>query len=288
MEDVKFYWLVEGSSAKGTASSRIRAAKDAEMKKLVYDSGIQKNDLSGCSVKYDWAPCTRYYWQTEVTDTLGETAVSEVAYFETAKDEKEWKAQWIGSTLEENGIVYQDFKLEPGKKIQQASIYITGVGLYEVYLNGKKVGEEYLTPNFNDYDNFIQFQTYEAEEYLTEEENHLEIWLGDGWYKGRYFSLGPAAYGKYGTEQAALAELKINYEDGTTEEILTDENWKCRKSPVISADLYDGEVLDETVKENVSSEAACEKEKVPGEEAQGEPQESGVSVKLVDLGCEKL
>lgn len=267
MKDIKFYWLVEGSSAKGTASSKIRAAKDAEMKELVYDSGIQKKNLAGCSVKYDWAPCTRYYWQVEVSDTQGETAVSEIAYFETPKAEKEWKAKWIGSALEGNGIVYHDFKLEPGKKIQQARIYITGVGLYEVYLNGKKVGEEYLTPNFNDYDNFIQFQTYEAEEYLTEGENHLEIWLGDGWYKGRYFSLGPAAYEKYGTEQAALAELKINYEDGTIEEILTDENWKCKKSPVIAADIYDGEVLDETVE----AEAAGE-----------------VFVKLVNLGCEKL
>ena len=273
MEDVKFYWLVEESSAKSVASSRVRVAKDAEMKELVYDSEAQKKDFSGCSVKCDWEPCTRYYWQVNVTDTKGETAVSEIAYFETAKDEKEWEAQWIGSTLEGNGIVYQDFMIEPGKKIQQARIYMTGVGLYEVYLNGKKVGEEYLTPNFNDYDNFIQFQTYEAEEYLTEGENHLEIWLGDGWYKGRYFSLGPVAYGKYGTEQAALAELKIVYEDGTTEEILTDENWKCRKSPVIAADLYDGEILDESIEVDKAGNADSVK---------------ATPVKIVDLGYEKL
>lgn len=271
MENVKFYWLVQESCANDAASSRIRVAKDSEMKELVYDSEIQKKNLAGCSVKYDWAPCTRYYWQVEVTDTLGETAASEVAYFETAKVEKEWKARWIGSTLEGNGIVYRAFRLEPGKEIRQARIYITGVGLYEVYLNGKKVGKEYLTPNFNDYDNFIQFQTYEAEEYLTEGENHLEIWLGDGWYKGRYFSLGPAAYGKYGTEQAALAELKITYKDGTTEEILTDENWKCKKSPVISADIYDGEVMDETGSDAGEADSAKE-----------------ASVKTVDIGYERL
>lgn len=273
MEDVKFYWLVEESSAKSVASSRVRVAKDAEMKELVYDSEAQKKDFSGCSVKCDWEPCTRYYWQAEVTDTQGETVVSETAYFETAKDGKDWKAQWIGSTLEGNGIVYQDFMIEPGKKIRQARIYVTGVGLYEVYLNGKKVGDEYLTPNFNDYDNFIQFQTYEAEKYLTEGENHLEIWLGDGWYKGRYFSLGPAAYGKYGTEQAALAELKIVYEDGATEEILTDENWKCRKSPVIAADLYDGEILDESIEVDKAGNADSVK---------------ATPVKTVALGYEKL
>ena len=272
MEDVKFYWLVEGSCANGAASSRIRVASDHEMKELVYDSGKKEGDLAGCFVKYDWAPQTRYYWQVEVTDTLGESTVSDIAYFETAKEEKEWNASWIGSTEDGNGIVYKDFTIASAKEIRKARIYITGVGLYEVYLNGKKVGEEYLTPNFNDYDNFIQFQTYEAEEYLKEGANRLEIWLGDGWYKGRYFSLGPAAYEKYGNRQAALAELQIDYSDGSKEEILTDESWKCRKSPILSADIYDGEVLDDTVnqmEEDTKGSAAGQ-------------------VRLVDIGYDRL
>lgn len=175
MDRVTFHWLVEGSCAKCAASSRIRVASDQAMKQVVYDSGEQKGDLSGHTVNYDWEESTRYYWNAELTDDLGTTAVSETAYFETPKAEKDWDAKWIGSTLDGNGILYKDFDIAVEKVIQNARLSVTGVGLYEVYLNGKKVGDEYLSPNFNDYDNFIQFQTYELESYFRKGINHLEI-----------------------------------------------------------------------------------------------------------------
>lgn len=265
MDNVKFYWLIEESCAKSAASSRLTVATDVEMRELVYDSGSQEGDIAGYLVKNNWYPCTRYYWQVTVTDASGEKAVSDIAYFETGKPEKEWKAKWIGSRQDGNGIVWKEFTIEPCKEIKKARIYVTGVGLYEIYLNGEKVGSEYLTPGFNDYDNFIQFQTYEIEKYLKTGKNHLEIWTGDGWYKGRYLSFGPENQGKYGTEQATLAELKITYTDGAETEILTDESWKCRKSPIVFSGIYDGEVLDDTLDE-MADEA----------------------VKTVEIGYEKL
>lgn len=253
MDSVTFQWEVVESRGTRPISNRLLISTRPEMTEPVYDSGKILLDSIGTVVDAAWEPSTRYYWTVSVTDDVGETAVSDAAWFETPKKEKKWAAQWIVSTAEgENGLVYTDFQVE--KPIAKARLSITGVGLYETYLNGQKIGDEYLTPNFNDYATFIQFQTYEVEPYLSDGKNTLEIWLGDGWYKGRYMVMGPGPdRNKYGDRQAALAELVLTYEDGTTEIVKTDESWLSRKSTITSSSIYDGEVLDDTVDATASS-----------------------------------
>ena len=253
MDSVTFQWEVVESRGTRPVSNRLLISKCPEMVEPVYDSGETLLESIGTVVDADWEPSTRYYWTVSVTDDVGGTAVSNVVWFETPKVEKKWTAQWIASTAEgENGVVYTDFQVE--RPIAKARLSITGVGLYETYLNSQKIGDEYLTPNFNDYATFIQFQTYEVEPYLSDGKNTLEIWLGDGWYKGRYMVMGPGPdRNKYGDRQAALAELVLTYEDGTTEIIKTDESWLSRKSTITSSSIYDGEVLDDTVGATASS-----------------------------------
>lgn len=253
MDSITFQWEVVESRGTRPVSNRLLISTRPEMTEPVYDSGEALLDSIGTVVDAAWEPSTRYYWTVSVTDDTGESAVSDAAWFETPRAEKEWSAQWITSTAEgENDLVYTDFQVE--RPVAKARLSITGVGLYESYLNGQKIGDEYLTPNFNDYTTFIQFQTYEAESQLTQGKNTLEIWLGDGWYKGRYMVMGPGPdRNKYGDRQAALAELVLTYEDGTTETIKTDSGWLSRKGPVTSSGIYDGEILDDTVGETAPS-----------------------------------
>ncbi|MCC8150251.1 MAG: glycoside hydrolase family 78 protein [Lachnospiraceae bacterium] len=245
MDTATFHWLVADSRGKKTDFSRICVGTDENLSDPVYDSGIQAGNLSGYCINYLWKPSTRYFWQVTVTDDCGETVVSDVAWFETAKDEKDWSAVWITGTHTGNNLLYTRFT--PRTAVARARLSITGVGLYEAYLNHNKIGDEYLTPNFNDYSNFIQFQTYELENEISDGVNELPIALGNGWYKGRYISFTGKDHDLYGDTQAALAELRLEYTDGSTETICTDTSWRCRKSPVLFADLYDGEILDDNI-----------------------------------------
>lgn len=247
MDTASFQWEVTESKGSIPVNNRLLIARDADMKEIVYDSGAVLLDSAGTLVGHEWQASVRYYWTVSATDDTGESAISSVAWFETPKDEKDWTAEWISPCDGgNNGIVFTDFITE--KAVESARLSITGVGLYEAYINEKKIGDEYFTPDFNDYDSFIQFQTYDVSESIERGDNRLEIWLGDGWYKGRYMSLGPGPdRNRYGDRQAALAELNIIYEDGTAETIVTDNKWHSRKSPVIEAGIYDGEHLDDTV-----------------------------------------
>ena len=79
-----------------------------------------------------------------------------------------------------------------------ARLTITGLGLYRAFLNGKRVGADYLTPGFNDYDAYLRTQTYDVTD-LLQAENHLEVWLGNGWYKGR-LGFDGGGYARWGTD----------------------------------------------------------------------------------------
>ncbi len=127
-----------------------------------------------------------------------------------------------------------------------ARLYMTGLGLYELYIGGEKVGDEYLMPGYNAYDSWIQYQTYDVTENLKRS-GAMEVLLGNGWYKG-VFGLN---YKKeiYGDRFALLAELHLEYDDGTEEIIGTDESWTAVSSPILDSGIYDGESQDETAPE---------------------------------------
>ena len=105
-------------------------------------------------------------------------------------------------------IFFKDFKLT--KEIKRARLYITGLGLYQAYINDKKVGNAYLTPGFNDYDYYLRYQTYNITE-LLKEENHLEIHMGEGWFKGSFH----AHLNTFGDEYKLCLHLLIENKDGS-------------------------------------------------------------------------
>ena len=137
--------------------------------------------------------------------------------------------------------LWKDFAAQP---VQKAELTLTGLGLYRAYLNGRRIGQDYLTPGFNDYDAYLRAQTYDVTG-LIQAQNHLEVWLGNGWYKGRLGFDGGKS-GRWGEEYLLAAKLEITLENGETQIIETDESWLAARSPIVDGGIYDGEIRDDT------------------------------------------
>ncbi|HJA67900.1 MAG TPA: glycoside hydrolase family 78 protein [Candidatus Mediterraneibacter cottocaccae] len=132
------------------------------------------------------------------------------------------------------------FPVKDGAK--RARLYITAHGIYDVRINGKAVTDTLLNPGFTTYDKRIRYQAYPAETLLKEGENAIAVTVADGWYKGK-IALGRGC--EYGETPGLLAQLEIEYADGTEETVCTDGEWKYSfDGPVRMADLFLGETVD--------------------------------------------
>lgn len=124
--------------------------------------------------------------------------------------------------------------------------------MYEAYFLGEtskvssKIGDEYLTPYCNNYAQWIQYQTYDVTEQVSEG-GMLSILLGNGWYKGRFGFSDPERKEYYGSEWKLIAEIHIAYQDGTNEVVGTDETWSVKRSNLWFSNIYDGERRDDTL-----------------------------------------
>lgn len=241
-----FSYLAEGNGTK-KKRARIVVSLSADMTDPVYDSGWE-TDIDGLAYEAEMQlkPCTRYYWQVEAESDAGDCGKSEIAYFETAKKDESWKAKWIG--CEENGGRAPEFLHEfmLFKSVKSARLYICGLGLYEAYIDGIKVGNEFFTPYSNNYESWLQYQTFDVGDLLHSGKNKISVLLGNGWWKGRFGLNRDGRPDKlYGDKYLLIAELHINYEDNSEEIIITDENWKWRRSSILSNSIYDGEETDD-------------------------------------------
>lgn len=235
-------WIVSEAKGKKSVGARIEVSADKEFQNVLYDSGkIADADSLGFTLPIKTEEGVRYYWRVQVWDDAGEEAVSETAFFETACSMKEGK--WIQAPFSQDIHPLFRKSCSLSEKPEKVRLYVTGLGLYEAYINGKKVGEEYLTPFYNDYNLWVQYQTYDVTEMLCEGENVLGMMLGNGWYKGRFGFERPNG-DLYGDSFALLAELHLEYKDGRKEVIKTDESWLCAPSPVQESSIYDGEIYD--------------------------------------------
>ena len=132
----------------------------------------------------------------------------------------------------------------PADAVKRATLEITGLGLYRAFLNGRRVGEDYLAPGFNDYDAYLRVQTHDVTGLLAAD-NRIEVWLGDGWYKGRFGTDGGKT-NRWGDKYLLAARLTIEHPDGSTTLLETDDKWQAYRSPIVSCGIYDGEVRDDT------------------------------------------
>ena len=241
-------YVVEDAAGKHQVSAKVQVSLKEDFSEVLYESGADEEIINtGFELPIALEPMSRYYWKVQVTDETGDSAVSDVQWFETAKtvsgNDCTWEAKWITPALDKQvqAAVWKD--IEVSKPVVKARAYVVGLGLYELYVNGEKQGNECLLPGFCDYDSWIQYQTYELQ--FKAGKNRVEVLLGDGWYKGVYGMR--TLVENYGDRLAALAEIHVWYEDGTEEIIGTDTEWNARKSQIVENGIYSGEVYDATV-----------------------------------------
>lgn len=240
-------WEVKDVCGKWAVETRIIVSESSNMEKLVYDSGVQENyHENQMLVSFDLKPRTRYYWQVEVKDDKGDCAKSNPAWFETGKLQESWTAKWIGTEENEKRmpLLYKEFKLK--EKPESVRWHVCGLGLYEAYVNEKKAGREFLMPGYHCYDSFLEYQTLDVTELLSQGKNKIAVLLGEGWYKGR-FGFDGDYRNLYGNQKKCIGELHIRYANGQEECIVTDSSWKAEESSICENGIYDGEHIDETL-----------------------------------------
>lgn len=250
-----FSWKVKEAQGTHQTQARIVIASDETMENVLEDTGwSDKLDSLGTRVEINLQPACRYYWRVAVRSNLKEEAVSQIQWFETGKREQEWKGKWITCDSSENRHPYFEKEIFPQKEVERARLYICGLGLYEAYYNGIRIGTEFFAPYSNDYTQWVQYQTYD----VTEELKHsgrLSVLLGNGWYKGRFGFTKEGVTGFWGKDWKLIAELQLFYKDGTQETIGTDESWQVSRSNITFSNFYDGEHQDDTL-EKLSLEKA--------------------------------
>lgn len=200
-------------------------------------------------------PFTEYPVVVKVMDDKGEAAEA-VTSFETGRMGTAWKAQWIT----DGEYHFTEKKISPktmtfrkkiacSKKVTKARLYATALGIYEMTLNGEKVGDIYFAPGFTSYKHQLQYQTYDVTEQLKSSEgmeNELIAVVGGGWAVGSFTY--KRVNRNYADRQALLCELRITYEDGSEEIIGTDESWEVTLDGAVrETEFYNGEIYDATV-----------------------------------------
>ncbi|MFW9898089.1 MAG: glycoside hydrolase family 78 protein [Candidatus Thorarchaeota archaeon] len=171
--------------------------------------------------------------------------------------DSDWKAKWIGLppikepiNIEDrerkyysSPLIRKSFSIE--KPIKNAFIYVTALGHYELFLNGKRIGDHILAPEWTDYTKRVQYQTYEVSNFIIKGENVIGAVLGDGWYRG---NLGPGSdipHTCYGENLRLILQMSVELSDGSIKEILSESDWKISKEgPIRMSDHFIGEIYD--------------------------------------------
>ena len=248
-DDPSFGWMTESDAANGSQIAyRLQISENPDFESPVLDTGAVESGLSaGIRTGLKPRPMTRYYWRVRIRDDGGRVSPwSEAAYFETARYDVPWAGRWIGWDREFPQL-RGDFSVRG--EVVSARAYACGVGLYTLYLNGQRVGDEYLAPGINAYDSWLQYQTYDVTGLLRRGANAIGCQLGNGYYKGRVnWPEIRERFGDrrniFGDQLALICEVRVRYADGTEDVFATDESWRAAWSPWIRAEIYDGEVYD--------------------------------------------
>lgn len=129
-----------------------------------------------------------------------------------------------------------------GSPVVRARLYATALGVYELRLNGRRVGNDHLAPGWTDYRKRVHYQTYDVTDLLSSGQNAIAAEVGPGWFNGRAGLFNISRF--YGDRPALLVQLEITHADGTTTEVGTDDQWRRHDGPRLSSDMMDGEMYD--------------------------------------------
>lgn len=191
----------------------------------------------------------RYFVKARVWDTLGrQSAFSDKYFFETSfMGDSRWNASFIHADCpkEKDGVTPCFSLLRTfcsPKEVTHAKLYISAKGVYEAFLNGRRVSGDVLTPGWTSYSHRLAYQSYDVTDLVETGGNTLSVLLGDGWYKGFLSSRWHRNY--YGDRRELICELHLHYEDGTKQVIESDGAFRWKLSNILMSEIYSGETCD--------------------------------------------
>jgi len=204
------------------------------------------------------------WWLVEVWDESGNPSPlpTPARLMTGLLDATDWKARWItrqlippGGRFPPQDTVYdnpywarpadyyrRDFAV--ARKVRRATVYATALGLYELQVNGHRLGDQVLAPGWTDYHTRVEYQSYDATPHLAQGDNTLAAIVGEGWYSGRVAYDNKRAGSHYGVRPALLCQMHVEYDDGSVEIVATDASWKCGNEAIVYSDLLLGEKYD--------------------------------------------
>lgn len=232
----RFSWVIK-SEKESTFQTAYRIIVDG-----MWDTGVVNSDQS-IHIEYSGKPLLpkhTYNLKVKIWDNHNQESEWEYATFETSfLGENLWIAKWIEPELTEVvPVIKKEFSVKEG--FSKARVYATSYGIYDIYINGVKISDSFLTPGFTSYKKRLQYQTYCIENFIKPGINTIEVFLAKGWCCGRYpFQ---RSNNIYEMSPALLVQLEID------DEIFgTDESWKCYESKLRFCELYDGETFDNSL-----------------------------------------
>jgi len=270
----EFSWIPV-SGTKGEKQTSFQLILDSNIKTLKAESKCYWNTGKVSSestwIKYSGPELksgTRYFWKVRLwnkNDTISEWSIP-ASFITGLSEQEDWSgAKWIGfediadSLLLVPGVhgngnnlgetakkrtVIPLFRKEfiAPKKITKAYAFVTGLGHYELYINGVKTGDRFLSPGWTDYRKTVLYNTFDVTKNLKKGQNVIGAIAGNGFY-----NINRERYRKLVIAQGApkiILKLKVEYADGSTDIIITDESWKCSPSPITFSSIYGGEDYD--------------------------------------------
>ena len=239
----------------------------------LWDSGRVPSDQSTL-VPYGGRKLTSgqdCYWRVQTWDAHGKRSKwSPVSHWTMGLlSPGDWHARWITARQAKGAPMFRK-AFSVSRKIAKAQAYVTAGGYFELYVNGHRVGDDYLVPNFTNYTTRqgldkggialdpqftayrVLYLCYDVTDHMQQGRNALGALLGDGFYRSTSYHVG--AFG----EPCLLVQLEITYDDGTHARICTDESWLTRPSAITLTGVYDGEVYDARLETPRWAEADCD------------------------------
>jgi alpha-L-rhamnosidase len=238
--------------AKQTAYQILVASSESALKTAQADLWDSGKVASGetAHIRYSGKPLASHQqaiWKVRVWDGKGQPRESEPATWEMGLLKPDaWNAKWIARTTDTNSnpapLLRRTFNLNG--EIKQARAYICGLGYHELYLNGRKTGDHVLDPGYTRYDRRSLYVTHDVTNQLKQGANAIGVILGNGWYNCHTKAVWKFHEAPWRAAPKLLLHLRVDYADGRSETIVSDESWKCSTGPIVFDSIYGGETYD--------------------------------------------
>lgn len=263
VEQPRFSWQLE-SKQRNVMQTSYQVIVSSSEQKLnagqgdIWNSGAV-NSSQSIQVAYAGEalrPGTKYFWKILVTTNKGKATGGGGNYFSTGLDKETWKAKWIGydkaspwdsiTQWSRLSARYLRKEFTNSTAIKRATVYICGLGLYELYLNGTKVGDQVLAPNPTDYRKSVLYNTYDVTSLVRPGTNAIATVLGNGRFFTMRQNYKTQKHNTFGYPKLLL-QLEIEYANGSRQTIISDQSWKLNvDGPIRTNNEYDGEEYDAT------------------------------------------